>query len=82
YITSSILDNIKETILKKINENFNINNKKIRVTNDITNKTINIPLNDNLTINFDYLNSEINKTNEKSQYEITFSNGIFLQFIQ
>ncbi|WP_210126479.1 MULTISPECIES: helix-turn-helix transcriptional regulator [unclassified Staphylococcus] len=82
YIAYSILDNMKETILKKITKSFNIKNKNINVTNDITDETINIPLNDTLTINFDYLNSEIKETNEKSQYEITFSDGIFLQFIQ
>ncbi|MGX0572093.1 helix-turn-helix domain-containing protein [Staphylococcus hominis] len=81
YVTFDILNKIKNTTLKKISKNFIIEDKKIRVTNDLDSEVLNIPLNDDLSMNFDYLDLEFKKSNEHSQYEIIFNDGIYLKNI-
>lgn len=81
YVTFDILYKIKNTTLKKISKNFNIEDKKIKVTNDVNPEILDIPLNDDLSMNFDYLDLELKKSNKYSQYEITFNDGIYLKNI-
>lgn len=80
YIALTILEHLKGNKLKKIKNNFNIINKTIKVTNDLSEKAIYLQLNDDLTVNHEHLNSEIKKTNDKTLYEITFDDGIHFKY--
>lgn len=80
YITLKILENLKQNKLKKINNNFKIENKKINVTCDLNDNSVQIPLDDDLTINYEHLNYEVKKTNEKSLYKVTFDDGIYFKY--
>lgn len=80
YITLKILENLKHSVLEKIKNNFKIDNKKINVTCDLSENSIQLPLDDDLTINYDVLNHEIKNTNDKSLYTVTFDNGIYFKY--
>lgn len=80
YITLKILENLKQSKLEKIKNNFKITNKKIIVTYDLSDNSIQLPLDDDLTINYEHLNYEIKKTNDKSLYKVTFDDGIYFKY--
>ena len=80
YITLKILENLKQSVLENIKNNFKIDNKIINVTYDLNENSIQLPLDNDLTINYDILNHEIKKTNDKSLYTVTFDNGIYFKY--
>lgn len=80
YITLKVLENLKQSVLKKIKNNFKIDNKKINVTYDLSENSILLPLNDALTVDYEVLTHEIKKTNDKSLYTVTYDNGIYFEY--
>ncbi|PTF14735.1 hypothetical protein BUY47_04790 [Staphylococcus devriesei] len=80
YITLKVLENLKQSVLKKIKNNFKIDNKKISVTYDLSENAILLPLNDDLTVDYELLTHEIKKTNDKSLYTVTYDNGIYFEY--
>lgn len=82
YITACILDNRQNKELKKIKNHFDVSSEIIEITNDLNTEILHFPLQENLTINFDYLKSEIEKSNQKSKYEIRFDDAILLKYLK
>ncbi|MBB2508438.1 MULTISPECIES: helix-turn-helix domain-containing protein [Staphylococcus] len=80
YITLKILENLKQSKLKTIKNNFKITNKTIEVSYDLSESSIKLPLNDDLTISYEHLNYEVKKTNDKSLYKVIFDDGIYFKY--
>lgn len=80
YITMKILYYMRKVKLPKISNNFQSINRSLKVTNDLNSDVINFTLNDELMLDFEYLNSEITESNKESNYETTFDKGIYIKY--